>query len=255
MKAKMPVIILVLLCLVLGAGWLFRHNAAVKERKDFEEKVGYLSNQWNQATADLAKQKEDAAKLQANLDAKAGELARTDAQLTDAKSSLSKTEGVVKMTQEQLDAAKAEIAKHEARIKELESQNAALDKQANDLKGSLTTLEGQISETKRKLATSEGDRDFLLKELKRLQADKADLERQFNDVVMLRAQVKKLKEEAVFSRRIDWLRRGMMDNRKGAELLQNGIWTTNGPAAANPALNVEIKRDGSATVVPAPPQK
>ena len=252
MKSKLPIVILLLLSLALAAGLLFRHNAAVKERRDFEEKVGYLSNQWNQTTGELAKQKEEATRLQANLESKTAELAKTDTLLTETKSTLEKTEGVVKLTQEQLEAAKAEIARHEAKIKELEDQNLSLDKQAADLKGSITSLEGKIADTQKKLAASEGDRDFLLKELKRLQAEKADLERQFNDLVVLRAQVKKLREELAVSRRIEWLRHGLMGNRKGAELLQNGIWTTNGPATTNGELNVEIKRDGSATVVPAP---
>jgi chromosome segregation ATPase len=252
MKSKLPIVVLLLLSLALAAGLLFRHNSAVTERKNFEEKVGYLSNQWNQTSTELAKQKEEGTRLQANLESKSAELAKTDTLLTETKSTLEKTEGVVKLTQGQLEAARAEIAKHEAKIKELEDQNLSLDKQATDLKGSITSLEGKISDTQKKLAASEGDRDFLLKELKRMQAEKADLERQFNDIVVLRAQVRKLREELAVSRRIEWLRRGIMGNRKGAELLQNGIWTTNGPATTNGELNVEIKRDGSATVVPAP---
>jgi chromosome segregation ATPase len=252
MKSKLPIVVLLLLSLALAAGLLFRHNAAVKERRDFEEKVGYLSNQWSQTTGELAKQKEEASQLQANFESKSAELAKTDTLLTETKSTLEKTEGVVKLTQEQLEAARAEIARHEAKIKELGDQNVSLDKQATDLKGSIASLEGRIAATEKKLATSEGDRDFLLKELKRMQAEKADLERQFNDIAFMRAQVRKLREELAVSRRIEWLRYGLMGNRKGAELLQNGIWTTNGPAPTSGELNVEIKRDGSATVVPAP---
>ncbi len=67
LKPKLTVAILAVLCLALGAGWLFQHTAAVKERKFLEEKAAFLSNQWKQMSLEVAKQKQDADRLQARL--------------------------------------------------------------------------------------------------------------------------------------------------------------------------------------------
>jgi hypothetical protein len=101
------------------------------------------------------------------------------------------------------------------------------------------------------LDAAEGDREFLLRELKRLQSEKADLERQFNDLDLLRTQVAKLKEEISVARRLDWIRRGIYgggETRKGAELLMQGV--TVAVPRTNFSLNVELRQDGSATVLP-----
>ena len=145
----------------------------------------------------------------------------------------------------------AELAKSEARIKELEGQKLALDEQANDLKSSIGNLAKSIADTEKKLAASEGDREFLLKELKRLQVEKADLERQFNDLSLLRTQVAKLKDELSISRRLEWIRMGIygMQVQKGAERLLAPNLTPN--PASNFNLQVELKQDGGAMVVPA----
>jgi hypothetical protein len=98
------------------------------------------------------------------------------------------------------------------------------------------------------LEASEGDREFLLKELKRLQAEKSDLERQFNDLAMLRDQVRRLRDELSVSRRLEWIRRGLYGSLKGGELLRKGFASASN-TQTNFNLDVEIKRDGSATVL------
>jgi len=88
-----------------------------------------------------------------------------------------------------------------------------------------------------------------LKELKRLQSEKAELERQFNDLSTLRTQVAKLKEELSVSRRLEWIRMGIYGNqeKKGAERLLAGATPAN---TNNYNLNVELKQDGGAVIVP-----
>ena len=112
-----------------------------------------------------------------------------------------------------------------------------------DLNGQIAGLESSITDTQRKLAASEGDRDFLLQELKRMQDEKIELERQFNDLAMLREQVRRLRDELNISRRLDWIRKGLYGNLKGAERLQMGF--DNQPAGGeNFDLNVEMKDTG-----------
>jgi hypothetical protein len=84
-----------------------------------------------------------------------------------------------------------------------------------------------------------------LKELKRMQTEKAELERQFNDLVLVKEQVRKLKDELSLARRLDMIRKGIWGNiMKGGERLQKGFTPAAGPKT-NYNLNVELNRDGT----------
>ncbi|MFM7554148.1 MAG: hypothetical protein ACKPAH_02450, partial [Verrucomicrobiota bacterium] len=82
-------------------------------------------------------------------------------------------------------------------------------------------------------------------------AEKADLEKKFNDLAILREQVRKLKEELSIARRLEFIRRGLYGfEKKGAQLLQEGIRPKAPPASATNAypLKVEVGTDGSSKV-------
>jgi hypothetical protein len=85
-------------------------------------------------------------------------------------------------------------------------------------------------------------------------AEKAELERQFNDLEVLRAQVKRLKEELNVARRLEWIRKGLFPagEQKGASLLMQGANAPKKPAKPqdNYDLNVEVSADGSVKVIP-----
>ena len=123
-----------------------------------------------------------------------------------------------------------------------------LTKYMSDLTNSVKNLENQIADVQKKLANSEGEREFLLTELKRLQAEKAELERQLNDLAFLKEQVSKLKAELAIARRLEWIRKGLYGDAKGAELLM----TIGGPKPQQPKTNynieAEIKTDGTLKV-------
>jgi chromosome segregation ATPase len=257
MKAKVALLGLLVACVGLAVAFVNYHKKATAAREQAEAAIRQLSNEWNQATAKLTVQYQRQAELTNALQASAVELEKATKQVNELGSSLARAEAEAKVAAATAEAAKAELAKRDARIAELENQNSALDKQTTDMKTAITALEARIAETQKKLAASEGDRDFLLKELKRMQAEKADLERKFNDLVVLREQVHKLKEELTVARRLDWLRKGLygQTEMKGAERLRRGFQQPT-DVKTNYSLNVEIKKEGSATVVPptnAPP--
>jgi len=253
MKATIAIIILVLLCLVSAGGLWRRHNQAEAQKRADEAQIRQLSNQVVETSGKLKAQTEVNSNLTTSLQAKTSDLEKTSAQLSETRGLLGQTEAEVKATKEQLELTKAEVLKRDSRIAELENANSTLDKQASDMKLALGDLETKIADTQRKLAASEGDREFLLKELKRLQAEKVELERRFTDLIALREQVKKLKEELAISRRLDWIRRGLYGStpKKGGELLQSGFAQPPTTPKPDVDLNVEIRRDGSSTVVPA----
>ena len=131
-----------------------------------------------------------------------------------------------------------------ARISEigrLETQKSELSGQLEVLNGKITTLEGKIADTERRLAASEGDKEFLQRELRRMQAEKVALEQRFQDLAQLREQVQVLKEEMGIARRLDVIRRGgSLFDRKGAQLLQEGIPRPPESGSVRGDLNVEV---------------
>jgi chromosome segregation ATPase len=245
---KAAIVILIVLSLGLGAGLFWRHTTASKESNEHVADKIYLTNQLTETQTKLGDQEQVGAFLQKTLDQTSQRLAEKSNEVIRLSGTLAKTQ---QDAQAAADAAKAEMAKRDQKINELEAQNTALDKQATDLKTAIGSLEKSIAETEKKLAASEGDREFLLKELKRLQAEKAELERQFNDLAVLRAQVSKLKDELSIARRLEWIRMGIygMQNVKGAERLMSTNWA--GAPDGKFDLNVELKQDGGASVVPA----
>lgn len=223
-----------------------RHTKALEQQKADLDVKRTLTNRLEETRTKFEEQERLAMFLQTNLSLRSQELASTSNKLVKTSADLDKTQ---KDAQAAAEAAKAEMAKRDAKISELEGQKEALDKQALDLKSAIGNLEKSINDTEKKLAAAEGDREFLLKELKRLQAEKAELERQFNDLSVLRAQVGKLKEELSIARRLEWIRMGIYGTQaqRGAEKLTQAAAA---PGAASPFhLNVELKQDGTASVV------
>lgn len=245
---KAAIAILVCVCLALGGVLLLSRNKAQQQLKEDSNQISVLSNQWVETRSKLTEQEKVNVSLETNLDTRVQEISTFSNRLIEVSGTLAKVELEAKEAKAATKAAQEEVAKRDAKIGELESERDELTKKMIGLNTSITNLEGQIKDTERKLAASEGDREFLLKELKRLQAEKAELERQFNDLAVLREQVKKLKEELSITRRLEWIRRGLYGEQKGGQKLQAGF-----PAPApktNYDLNVEIRRDGGAKVIP-----
>ena len=88
------------------------------------------------------------------------------------------------------------------------TQNQVLDERANSLSNIVAGLDAQIAETQQKLAHSETNNMFLAAQLKQQMAQRAELERKFNDLNDVRSQVRKLREELLIARRLEWMRAG-----------------------------------------------
>lgn len=254
MKPKTVIILMVLVCLGLAAGLIWRHDNATKQKKTDGERIRTLSNQWSVAEAKLSSQVEVNNTLTATVEARTADLAKAREQLTATAAQLNRAESEVKMTKAQLDATRVELTNKEAIIGDLKQRNSDLDKQVGDMKLEILDREARIAETEKRLAAAEGDREYLLRELKRLQAEKADLEKKFADLVALREQVKRIKEEVSIGKRLEWIRRGLYGNSpmKGADVVQKGFATSQIPRT-NVNLNVELRRDGGVLVVPPTP--
>ncbi|HKI69242.1 MAG TPA: hypothetical protein VKA67_06620, partial [Verrucomicrobiae bacterium] len=227
---------------------VIRQRSTERQRAD-ADRIHTLSNQWAETELNLDDQRQVNTTMKKILDS------QKNAYL-DLTNNFAQLSGNLEKTASSLKEAQDEVNKRDAKIAELESQNNTLDQRALSLSQSITNLTQQIERTQQKLAASEGDKDFLEKELQRLMAEKAELERQFNDLTVLRAQVSKLKSELSISRRLDWIRRGIMSSfgQKGAEKLMQSMSSTSAPPTQAKSdhydLNVEVNSDGTVRVIP-----
>jgi len=246
---KAAIGLLIVLALGLGVALMVRHKNAVREKDTDTARIVNLSNNVVETKGKLDDTERLVMLLETNLSQRTAELFSTSNSLTRTLADLSKTQ---KEAAAAAEAAKAEMAKRDARIADLSNQMEDQTKKMIDLNTAIEGLSKSITETERKLAASEGDRAFLLKELRRLQAEKAELERQFNDLALLKAQVSKLKEELSIARRLEWIRMGIYGQQaqKGAEKLMAAASATESASRTNFSLNVELKQDGGAVIVP-----
>ncbi len=253
MKSKTGLVVLSVACLALVI-LLFVHRKQAAEQKLADtQTILNISNQWTDTSLKLEEQKQVNVSLLKDLDRTNAYIASLTNSLTETTASLAKTADDLEAARKSVKAAEDEIAKRDVRISELEAQNLNLDKRAGELTNAIASLNVKIAETQRKLSTAEGDKAFLEKELQRLMGEKADLEKKFNDLEVLRAQVKRLKEELVVARRLDWIRKGLWGGTdvKGAELLMQKPGASAAAADTNRYnLNVEVGSDGSVHVIP-----
>jgi chromosome segregation ATPase len=249
MKEKAPVIVLIIVAAGLAVGLIVVNDKARQEKQDLSDALSVQSNTVTTIKTSLAEQVAVNQTLETNLAATridySNKLTLSDANLRSTESSLEKAQAESKA---QADADAAELAMRDKKISELENQNQDMDKQAVELRDHISGLEVQIAATKDRLTRSEGDRVVLLKELKRLQDEKIVWETRFNDLAALKAQVRKLKEDIVLARNLDWLRRGIYEtfNEKGGERLIHPVVSYR--PATNLTLNVELRQSGETKI-------
>jgi chromosome segregation ATPase len=240
-------IVLALLCFGLIVALIWSQKRAAGQKRADSDSIGSYSNKWVETSTSLEQQRQVNTSLEGDLKKERDSVVELTNAFLQVSSNLDKSDAALKATQD-------EVARRGARIADLESQNLALDQGALDLNSAITNLSSQIDDTRRKLASSEGDKAFLEKELQRLLSERADLERQFNDISVLRAQVRKLKEEMNVSRRLEWMRKGLFAraDQKGAEdlMLKSAAGTNRASREPSYDLNVEVSADGSVKVIP-----
>lgn len=263
MKNTISLIVLAVLCLGLALTLWLRHNRATTERAADSRTIADLSNNWQKSELQLSESRLVIAAHESDISNRDLRITQLHATLTGASNDLSRTRQDLTDTRATVQTLQAEVSKRDAQINALESEKLDLDRRAQELTNAIAGLNVQIAETQRKLAMAEGDKAFLEGELKKLMTEKADLEKKFNDLEIVREQLKQLKEELNVARRIDMIRRGIFagSEQKGGQRLMNVAERSKSPPPPPPNydLNVEIRSDGGARVVPpatnAPPRQ
>jgi chromosome segregation ATPase len=239
MKTQLGVVILIVVCVGLGIALVFgKKQADTRQKKDTDTILDF-SNQLTTASSSLDELRQVNLMLTNDLDASRQELMTLSNQYIVASTSLSDTKAALETAQYQ--------------ITSLEAQNQALDRRAAEMSNAIANLSAQIAATQKKLVESETNNTFLENELKQQVAKKAELEHRFNNLSQVRTQVKKLRDDLVVARRLEWKREGVdpVKQQKGAQLLMARTSTTNRiirPPGYN--LSVEVSSEGSVKVVP-----
>ncbi len=243
MKIKIAIVILAVACLGLLIALVMTKNQSDKQQKTADAAISDFSNQLATATTRLDEMGQINLKL-------TNDLSLSEQEIEQLSNTLSETSATLASTKTSLQGAQDQITNLNGRINDLESQNKVLDDRAIELTNTIAGLNAQIEETERKLAVSTTNNAFLTAELEKQMAEKAELEHRFNDLNEVRAQVKKLRDEAFVARRLE-LAKNSAPDQKGAQALMNH-YTPGGSAgqSAHYDLNVEIGADGSVKVIP-----
>jgi len=246
MKTKLGIVILAVACGGLVIGLFATKNAADERLKKDADAILDFSNQLVAATANLDELRQVNLMLTNDLAGSRQETLTFSNQFTETSGTLASTKASLRSAQEQ-------IASLNRRMAGLETRNQVLDQRAAALTNAIASLNAQIADTQQKLAGSETNKAFFEKELQRQTAAKAELESKFNNLSTVRAQVKKLKDDLLIARRLQWMREGsdLGSQQKGAQLLMQH--TASAPAEPpHYDLNVEVGSDGSIHVIPSP---
>lgn len=254
-KSHAADIVWALICLGFAFVLWEQYHQHAKQAQEWNQTATSYSNQVTALDEKLSEQALVSLTLATNL-AKATmkashDLAAIEATLSTTSSSLEKSQAAAANAEAAMEQDK-EIIELENQNAKLESQNTELDKKSSDLRGALANLEAQIQSTQKKLDADEGDKKLLMDELTRLQAQKDALENKLYDLAFLRERVKTLRDDLSIARRLDWIRRGIYDaiTQKGGERLSRPLLA--GQPAAKNMLDMELRENGGAMIVPPP---
>ena len=248
MKMKMAIVILAVVCAGLAVALIAAKTTVHSQLNDKDNAIVDISNQLVGVNGKLDELGQVNLRLTNDLVAAQREVTRFSNSLNGASTALASAKATLQGDQDQID-------NLNGRVTDLEAQNRVLDDRAVALTNTIAALNAQIAETEQKLADSETNNVFLEKELQQQIAQRAELERKFDDINQLRAQVKKLRDEAFVARRLELNRNGPTD-QKGAQLLMQPRTAASMAAAtatkqtSHYDLNVEVGSDGSVHVIP-----
>ena len=246
MQTKLGIVILAVACGGLVIALFATKNTADERLKKDADAILDFSNQLVAATANLDELRQVNLMLTNDLAGSRQETLTFSNQFTETSGTLASTKASLRSAQEQ-------IASLNRRMAGLETRNQVLDQRAAALTNAIASLNAQIADTQQKLAGSETNKAFFEKELQRQTAAKAELESKFNNLSTVRAQVKKLKDDLLVARRLQWMRDGSEagSQQKGAQLLMQHMASAP-PQPPHYDLNVEVGSDGSIHVIPSP---
>lgn len=231
-------VILILACIGLVITLVVTQQHIDEQRKKDADAILDFSNQVVAANDELNDLRQVNLALTNDLNASHDQLLALSNQVLTMSDTISNRDTQLKTDQDQISA--------------LQAQNQSLDQQAAELTNTIGELTAKIAAAQSQLALSQTNNLFLQSEITNRVAEIAELNKKFNDLTIVRAQAKKLHNELVVDRRLQWIREGTQPNNnvKGAQLLMSRSWPTNKltpPSHYN--LSVEVDSSGAVHIV------
>jgi chromosome segregation ATPase len=231
-------VILILACIGLVVALVVTQKKIDQERQDDANRILDFSNQVVSANDELNDLRQVNLALTNDLNASRQQIVDLSNRMIVISDSLSNSDTQLKSAQDQ--------------IASLEAQNQALDQQAAQLTNTIDALNAKILAAENELSQSQTNNVFLQGELTNRVQQIAELTQKFNDLKTVRAQARKLHDELVVERRMQWIREGTQPNNNvhGAQLLMARSWPTNKltpPSHYN--LSVEVDSSGAVQIV------
>jgi chromosome segregation ATPase len=213
---KALLIVLSLVCVGLGYGFVQRNRNASREAAAAEARFNAFSNQVSELSTKLTMNQAEAAHTQSNLQHLAtlrlGELASTSNRLVQLNL-------LYRAAQSETRAAQSEVQAFAAKLAVLEAERDVLRRNA----GSTAVLEKKLAEAREKLAALTSERNSCQQEIGRLEVERVDLLRKLDDAAFLRLQLARVEEDAAVQRRMARAgSAGTVDPKARLELLADG---------------------------------
>lgn len=232
-------VILILACAGLVIALVVTQKHIDQQRREKDAAILDFSNQVVAANDELNDLRQVNLTLTNDLNSSRDQLLVLSNQVLAISDSLSNSDTQLKAAQDQ--------------ITTLQAQNQSLDQQAEQLTNTINDLNAKISAAQAQLADSEKNGVFLQNELTNETAAYAELNKKFHDLKTVRDQAKKLHNELVVARRLQWIREGTQPNsnvKEGTRLMAHSNWPTNQLTPATPYnLSVEVDSSGAVHII------
>lgn len=231
-------VILILACVGLVIGLVVTQKKIEEQRQQKDAAIEEFSNDLVTANDELMDLRQVNLSLTNDLNASRQQLVLLSNQVLTISDNLSNSDTQLKAAEDQ--------------ISTLQAQNQALDDQAAVLTNTIDSLNAKIIAAHNQLLLSEKNSGFLQSEVTNEQANYLALQAKFRDLKAVREQAKKLHNELVVEKRLQWIREGKEpgNNVKGATALMARAWPTNTLApASHYNLSVEVDSSGAVHIV------
>ncbi|HEY1789681.1 MAG TPA: hypothetical protein VGJ73_16155 [Verrucomicrobiae bacterium] len=231
-------VILILACAGLVIGLVVTQKKIEAQRQQKDTEIEEFSNDLVQANDELMDLRQVNLSLTNDLTASRQQLVLLSNQVLTISDNLSNSDTQLKIAEDQ--------------ISNLQEQNQALDDQAAKLTNAINSLNAKVVAAQAQLADAEKNGEFFHSEATNEQANYLALQAKFHDLQSVRDQAKKLHNELVVERRLQWIREGKQpgSNTKGATALMARSWPTNALVpASHYNLSVEVDSSGAVHIV------
>jgi chromosome segregation ATPase len=231
-------VILILACVGLVIALVFTQKNIDEQKRQKDSQIMDFSNQLVTANDELTDLRQVNLTLTNDLNSSREQLVLLSNQVLTISGSLSNSDTQLKMAEDQISA--------------LQAQNDALDKQVAEASNAMVSMNAKIDAAKVQLAESQKNVGFYHSEATNEFAAYQALAAKFADLKAVREQAKKLHNELVVERRLQWIREGKQpgNNVKGAQLLMARSWPTNALVpASHYNLSVEVDSSGAVHIV------